>query len=524
MLLKTRFYLPPLREQSVFRYHLIERLNSSSGGQLILVSAPAGYGKTTLVSQWLHSTPHTFSWLTIDSSQSSADVLWEHIIGALQNVQPDIGKDAANIIKKNDDYYSLEAVVISLLNDLDELCTNNNSQNPITLVLDDFHQIENPTVLHLMRLFLDHLPPSIRMVLTTRKEPALALPRRRASNQLVELNENDLAFSLEEGRDFFNETMKLSLDDPEISNLFDKSEGWIVGLQLAALSLQRKPLQNTALQNTPLKENPSPPSESHSLNRHISDYLFDEVFSQQQKELQKFLILTSCVPRFCAGLCNHLIDSQDSLALITQLDQSNLFLVPLDNHRTWFRYHDLFRQFLSHHFSNSSPALVNKSYQISAQWFEDAGYLEEALDQFILLKDWKSSGRLLEQISADKIQQGHRDSLINWIEKIPEEVRSTLPLPSLLDSVKSIDTISADKDVLQKSENTTVTQTIVEPLTRREAQVMELVSRGLPNKQIASELHISLNTLKVHIRNLYGKMGVENRTQALLKINQHNNT
>jgi len=519
MLLKTRFYLPPLREQSVFRHHLIEKLNSSSGGQLILVSAPAGYGKTTVVSQWLHSTPHTFSWLTLDSSQSSADVLWEHIIGALQKVQPDIGKEAVNIIKNADDY-SLEAVVISLLNDLDELCTNNNSQNPITLILDDFHRIENPTVLHLMSLFLDHLPPSIRMVLTARKEPALALPRRRASNQLLELNERDLAFSLDEGRDFFNDTMKLSLNDPEIRNLFDKSEGWVVGLQLAALTLKKTSLHRTPPIDSSIKDSPSS-LEPSSLNRHISDYLFDEVFSQQTEVLQRFLIITSCVPRFCAGLCNSLLGTQlgthASLALITQLDQSNLFLVPLDNHRTWFRYHDLFRQFLSHHFANSPADLVNNSYQISAQWFEDAGYLEEALDQFILLKDWRSSGRLLEQISLDKIQQGHKDSLINWIEKIPDEFITPLQLPALPLST------SPSTPPLNPQNAAEITSATLDPLTRRESQVMELVSRGLPNKQIASELHISLNTLKVHIRNLYGKMGVENRTQALLKINQHNN-
>lgn len=516
MLLKTRFYIPPLRKHSVVRQGLIDKLNQSSGGQLVLVSAPAGYGKTTLVSQWLHTNPHTFSWLVIDQSQSSPALFWEYVIGALQNAQPEIGQEALQILKEADGQ-SLEPVVISLLNDLDELCTLNNASEPITLVLDDFHRIEDrdqgQSVTPLVNLFLDHLPPSLRLVLTTRTEPNLALARRRANNQLLELDVKELAFGSEEARQFIKETMELSLSDEAIQVLCDKSEGWAVGLQLAALALQRS------------GDSPESVLQKDSLNRHISDYLFDEVFSLQSETMQVFLVVTACVPRFCAGLCNALLSRQDSLDLLAQLDQLNLFLVPLDNHRTWFRYHDLFRQFLKQRFQEMPLDKVALTYRRAAEWFEASGYLEDALGQYIVLSDWDEALRLIEQMAVDKIQRGLRVRIQDWIKQFPASYQKRLQDKDWLQEISSGEeaaTESAPVTVLDDAEQENSTK--VEPLTRRETQVMSLVSKGYPNKQIAAELNISLNTLKVHIRNLYGKMGVENRTQALLKINAHNGT
>ena len=508
MLLKTRFYIPPLRKQSVLRQALINKLNESSGGELVLVSAPAGYGKTTIVSQWLHSNPHTFTWLVVDQSQSVPTVFWEYVINALQTIQPKLGEEAMQILKGLDDQ-QLEPVVISLLNDLDGLSILNNAEQPITLVLDDFHLLESQATLILMNLFLDHIPPSIRLVLITRIEPALALARRRANNQLQELDVDDLAFSREEGRRFFNDTMALSLSDADIFRLCNNSEGWVVGLQLAALSLQKSSTKVAI--------------EKPSLDRHISDYLFEEVYSLQSRDLQEFLMISACVSRFCAGLCNELVPTQDSLKLISLLDQSNLFLVSLDNHRTWFRYHDLFRQFLLHQFSQLSKQRRDQYYRRAAQWFEAAGYLEEALEQFILQKNWQEAIRLLEQITEDKIQQGHKASLINWIEMIPSKFRDHLSLSEIKAEAYTKElgiTPEAGEPQNPESMSSSIKSSTIEALTRRETQVKKLVSQGMPNKQIASELNISLNTLKVHIRNLYGKMGVENRTQALIKMNQ----
>jgi len=410
MLIKTAFYIPPLRPHSVFRQHLIDRLNASLGGQLILVSAPAGYGKTTLVSQWLHAKPHAFCWLTLDSSQSSPGIFWAHIVNALQKVQPDIGADSLNLLDHLETGVTdlgLEDPVISLLNDLDELCVNNKSNNPMTLVLDDFHRVENSAILNSMTMFFDHLPPSIRVVLTCRNNPSLGLARRRANRQLLEIGERDLAFNFDEGRVFFNETMNLALNDLELKLLFSKSEGWVVGLQLAALTLQNNPRRCI---------------EKVSLNRHTSDYLFDEVFALQGDELKRFMVVIACVPRFCAGLCNALVLEQNaeeinSTELIRCLDQRNLFLVQLDNHRTWYRFHDLFREFLLQRFSELPALTIKHCHERAAKWFEEGGYLEEAVEQFSLVEDRPSASRLLEQlpntndaIATQKLFHSHSQS------------------------------------------------------------------------------------------------------------------
>jgi len=237
MLLKTRFYLPPLRQKSVYRGELLARLNSSLGGNLVLISAPAGYGKSTLVSQWLHHFPHTFTWLTLDQSHNSPLQFWRYIINAIQNIQPNIGNHASNMITQGLDN-DMTDIVISLLNDLHQVSSHVEKNDAISLVLDDFHLLTNQTLLSLINLFIDHLPTGMRLVLTSRVEPSLALARRRANNQLIEFNLKDMAFSPAESKQFFSESMALTLDEQVHEIVFNGTEGWIAGLQLAAISLK----------------------------------------------------------------------------------------------------------------------------------------------------------------------------------------------------------------------------------------------------------------------------------------------
>lgn len=466
MLLKTRFYLPPLREQSVFRKTLVDKLNQSSGGQLVLIAAPAGYGKSTLVSQWLHHTPHTFAWLTIDKTHNSPIQFWRYILNALQGIQPSVGIEAIDLIETHRDH-RLTDVVISLLNDLDQLSSHNDSTQAVTLVLDDFHLLENTQLISLISLFLDHLPPGIRLILTSRVEPPLSLARRRANNQLVEFNINDLAFNFDESSDFFTHAMALNLTPDTITTLLKGTEGWVAGLQLAALSLQGD-------QTDCAKRRAEALVEHSQLDRHIEDYLFEEVFSQQADDIQLFLVLTSISARFCAGLAKAITANPNSQQIILKLEQANLFLVPLDNHRTWYRYHDLFRQFLLQRLQQLPLDTQQKSRSLAAEWFEQLGYLDEVIEQPI----------------------SHSDNPSASLTGNPSESSSTQTVP---------------EPIVQGAA----------PLTQREQDVLSLVTKGLSNKCIAEKLHISLNTLKVHIRNLYGKMGVENRTQALVKISQH---
>lgn len=489
MLLRTRFYIPPLKPEHLVRSALIERLQATSGSELVLVSAPAGYGKTTLVSQWLHTHCHSFAWLIIDAQQALAEVFWQHVIGALQTLNPDIGGQALAILAEQ----GIEATVVSLLNDLDRLDIAQESRHAYTLVMDDFHKAESAEILSSFNLFLDHLPPSLRIVMTVRQDPKLALARRRANGQLIEIQQHELAFSSEECLCFLQDQLKTTISKADAEQLTFATEGWITGIQLSVMSEQTL---SSVVADKPL-------------SRNMSDYLFEEVFSLQAKDLQNFLIRTACVEKFCPALANSLINIDNAYHVIKELEATNLFIVALDNHRTWYRYHDLFRQFLLLHFRALSPVQQQDIHRKAAEWFEQAGDYEQAFQHRISLNDWDKCESLFPLIVEEKLDLGLQHSLLNLLQALPNTLAEALKTQYL--SNKPIST-PVVKNIGKHD--------LVEPLTKREAQVMSLVQEGLSNKDIADKLFISVNTLKVHIRNLYGKMGVENRTQALLKMSQ----
>jgi LuxR family maltose regulon positive regulatory protein len=501
MLLRTRFYIPPLKPEHLVRSELIKRLQQTSGGELVLISAPAGYGKTTLVSQWLHTHSQSFAWLIVDKSQYIVEIFWQHIIGALQTLIPNIGQQSLLYLQNKE----VEKAVIALLNDLDRLDVAQESDHAYTLVMDDFHKADSADNRTSLNLFLDHLPPSLRVVMTVRQDPALALARRRANRQLVEIQQQDLAFNSDECLEFLQQRLILqgqlkdTVSQDTALELTQATEGWITGIQLSAMSSSRFDSLDDHRNGKQGKD----------LNRDMADYLFEEVFSQQSKPLQNFLLFSACVEKFCPALTNSLCDIDDSYHVIKELEAANLFIIALDNHRTWFRYHDLFRQFLLLHVQTLSQKQQRALHLAAANWFEEGGYYELAFQHTVILKDWDKCLALLESIAEEKIELGLQHSLQGLLSVLPkaivnsisEKYRTTTPQTS-----------SLEKQKLPEIEG------LIEPLTKRETQVMALVQQGLNNKQIAEKLFISLNTLKVHIRNLYGKMGVENRTQALLKM------
>lgn len=486
MLLRTRFYIPPLKPEHLLRSELVERLQNTSGSELVLISAPAGYGKTTLVSQWLHTHSQSFAWLIIDQQQAITEAFWQHVISALQTLVSDIGQQALQLLSQQ----NTEAAVISLLNDLDRLDIAQESSHAYTLVMDDFHKAESDEILSSFNLFLDHLPPSLRIVMTVRQDPKLALARRRANGQLIEIQQQDLAFTSDECQRFLQDKLKTPVSHENAEQLTHATEGWITGIQLSAMSDHQLDLMDS----------------NKSLNRDMADYLFEEVFSQQPKYLQTFLMGTACVEKFCPALTNTLIKIDDSYHLIKELEAANLFIIALDNHRTWYRYHDLFRQFLRLHFQALSQKKQTDTHQYAMHWFEENGYYELAFNHALELEDWEKCVFLFDLIAQEKMDLGLQHSLPRLLARLPTEISNSLNLKYL-------------KEMPSTPLPTSITDNLVEPLTKRETQVMELVQQGLSNKEIAEQLFISLNTLKVHIRNLYGKMGVENRTQALLKMN-----
>lgn len=497
MLLRTRFYIPPLKPEHLVRAKLIERLQQSRGGELVLISAPAGYGKTTLVSQWLHAHSQSFAWLIVDRSHGIVAVFWRNIIGALQTLIPNIGQQSLAYLHDK----KIEEAVVALLNDLDRLDVSQESDHAYTLVMDDFHKADSADNCAALTVFLDHLPPSLRVVMTVRQTPALALARRRANGQLVEFHQHDLAFNTDECLEFLQQRLMLQghagevISQEQALTLTQATEGWITGIQLSAMSSLRF---ETKAQTA-----------DHDLNRDMADYLFEEVFSQQPQPLQNFLLFSAHVEKFCPALTNSLCTIDDSYHVIKTLEDANLFVIALDNHRTWYRYHDLFRQFLLLHFHTLTAKQQQRLHLAAASWFEENGYYELAFQHAVILKNWEACLVLFENIAEEKIALGLQHSLQTLLAALPRD---------LADAVSHKFSIETPHEPVLKNDDVGVMAGLIEPLTKRETQVMALVQQGLNNKDIAEALFISLNTLKVHIRNLYGKMGVENRTQALLKM------
>ena len=528
MLLKTRFYIPPLRAHDVVRPRLMSQLNSLAGGSLGLVVAPAGFGKTTVVSQWLHHNPHSFAWLMLDQSHSGDVRFWRYVIAALQTLMPQIGEQALTCLDQND----VDAALIALLNELDQQPISD--RQAMTLVLDDIHKVENPTLLQSLNVFLDHLPACVRVVMTSRSSPELQLPRRRAMGQLLEITQQALAFTPQEVQDFLKNknTPVLQGTQQDSQQLWQTTEGWITGLQLALMSQDaRSQISNDATHssashssaqtNAQANANTNTVANEIRLHRDIADYLFEEVFALQTQELQTFMLLTAIPKRFCTALANSLLDQLNTAdtktaaqTCLKTLEQLNVFLVPLDNHRVWYRYHDLFRQLLLQQTQDWSQSRLQQVHRAAANWFEQAGYPEDAVHHWVKLQDWSALETLWQSAALD------RSHLVTWQHLIPHSVYGTLEaLCETSAQAKGESAAESHKAAINTSRDANVGDPFGEPLTKREKQVMARVKSGLTNQQIADELHISLNTLKVHIRNLYGKMGVENRTQSLVKLN-----
>ena len=333
-LLATKLYLPRLPEHFVSRSHLIERLNAADAARLTLISAAAGSGKTTLLSEWLGPFPENrgragerVAWLSLDEGDNDPVRFWLYFLAALQTIDASLGLAARSLLGSPQPV-SVDSILTVLLNDLATLA------DPILIVLDDYHLIETRAIHDGMIFLLDHLPPQLRVIVATRSDPPLPLGRLRARQQLLELRASDLRFTPDEAAQFLNHVMKLNLTADDIAALEARTEGWITGLQLAALSLQGRSDTHGFIRSF---------TGSH---RFVLEYLIEEVLQQQTAEVQEFLLRTSILDRLCGALCDAVTERSDGTALLRTLDKANLFLIPLDDRHEWYRYHHLFADLL----------------------------------------------------------------------------------------------------------------------------------------------------------------------------------
>ena len=331
-LLRTKLFIPPVRANRVARLGLTERMNNSHDKELVLVSAPAGFGKTTLLAEWAAQANLTLAWLSLDEGDNDPNRFLRYVIAALNNALAKTESAiciTAQAMLQSVHPLPLQTILVALINDLTDL------SEPFTLVLDDYQFITSAAVNEVLTFILEHPPPQLHLVIASRVDPALPLHRLRAAQRLLEIRTDELRFTGDETGSLMNTILELGLPERDISILTNRTEGWIVGLQMAALSMEGIDDRSAFVQAL---------SGSH---RYILEYLIEEVLDRQSEKIQAFLLQTSILDRLCAPLCEALLEDQgNSQGIIDQLNRSNIFITPLDEVGYWYRYHHLFADLL----------------------------------------------------------------------------------------------------------------------------------------------------------------------------------
>jgi len=417
-ILATKLYIPPPRSKIVLRPRLIERLNEglSSGRKLTLISAPAGFGKTTLVSEWIADCGRPVAWLSLDEGDNDPVRFITYLVAALQTIKAGIGDGLLPALQSPQPPQT-EAILTTLLNEISVV------PDPFLLILDDYHLINSQPVDQSLAFLVEHLPPQMHLVIATREDPSLPLARLRARGQLTELRAADLRFTPSEAAEFLNQVMGLNLSVEEIAALEIRTEGWIAGLQLAALSMQGHQDTTSFIKSF---------TGSHHF---VLDYLVEEVLQQQPESIQTFLLRTSILDRMCGTLCDTVLGSPSASGQETleYLERANLFIVPLDNERRWYRYHHLFgellRQRLHQSVSSGNEEAVLAEYHILASvWYEDNGLEIEAFRHAAAANDIERAERLMVGGGMPLHFRGVVTTILDWLEALPTTVLDARPL------------------------------------------------------------------------------------------------
>jgi LuxR family transcriptional regulator, maltose regulon positive regulatory protein len=404
LLLAIKLQVPRLRAQLVPRFHLIERLQQGVAGMLTLLCAPAGYGKTTLLAQWAASTRVPVAWLSLEPEDNEPLRFLTYLIAALQTLDPHFGTRAHALLSLPQQA-SLATVLTELSNDLLAWRGEN-----FVLVLDDYHVITAAPIHHALAHLVEHLPPQMHLLLATRSDPPLPLARLRAYGHLSELRAADLRFGVALTDAFLTEVMGLHLSQEEVTTLQSRTEGWIAGLQLAALSLQGRTDVASVLATF---------SGSH---RFVLDYLSEEVLSHQSASVQTFLLQTSVLSRLSSSLCEAVTGETGSQAMLETLERANLFVIALDEVRGWYRYHHLFADLLRSRLQEALPDLLPELHRRASCWYEEHTLVLEAIHHAILTPDLERTTCLIEAHRHALILHGQAHTVLHWLHAFPEEL------------------------------------------------------------------------------------------------------
>jgi LuxR family transcriptional regulator, maltose regulon positive regulatory protein len=410
-LLQTKLTIPQTRADRVPRPRLTQQFDTSLELPLTLICAPAGFGKTTLITDWNEQPNHRYgplAWLTLDEDDNDAAHFLMYLISALVNVGVTNCDDLLSTLQTPQPPPP-KIILTTLISRLQLI------SHRFALVLDDYHRVSAPIVSEAVSFILDHMPSQMRLVITSREDPVLPLSRLRARGQLAEIRADDLRFTPEEAAQFLHQMVHVNLSERQVMELDARTEGWIAGLQLAALAMKgSKDISGFITAFT-------------GSHRYILDYLTDEVLSHQPQHLQSFLLQTSILNRLSSSLCDAVNSRTDGQVLLEQVERGNLFLIALDDERLWYRYHHLFRDMLRRHLQRSNPDSVAELHRRASSWFEQNDWLGEAIEHALLSQDGERAAQLVERYGESPWSRGEAATFLRWLNALPKEAFRARP-------------------------------------------------------------------------------------------------
>ncbi|MEL7434391.1 MAG: AAA family ATPase [Chloroflexota bacterium] len=409
LILATKLYAPPIRSELVIRQRLLDKLSVPQHRKLTLISAPAGFGKTTLVSEWLAQSDQRFAWLSLDNGDADPARFLTYLLKALQTVHSDFGQDLFDILQTTQTLQT-ELFLSQIINDL---VTYNEH---VVLVLDDYHTLDSTAIDNIIAFLLDHLPPRLHLVITTREDPSFSTARHRARGALLEIRADDLRFTVSEATAFLNQQMGFNLTLEAVEKLEARTEGWIAALQMVAISMRDRADTTAFIDNF---------TGSH---RYILDYLVDEVLNHQPSEIVDFLLQTAMLDRMCGSLCDAVTGAHNGQEMLERLEQKNMLVVPLDDERQWYRYHHLFADVLKAHARKVYPQQVSSWLSRASQWHEENGFRSDAIQYVLAAKDYDQAANLIELSWPFVAQNIQAVVFLKWVEMLPDDILEVRPV------------------------------------------------------------------------------------------------
>ena len=407
-LLSTKLFIPRPRKNLVSRPRLTVRLNAGLEKKLTLIAAPAGFGKTTLLSEWIPHSPRSVTWLSLDEDDNDPTKFWAYFITSLQALHPNLGDDALTLLQ-SPQAPSITSILTILINEI-AACSDH-----FVIVLEDYHLVDSQPIHEALTYFLAHLPANLHLMMTTRVDPPLPLARLRARDKLTELRANDLRFTRDETATFLNQVVGVKLSEVEITTLEARTEGWVAGLQIAALSIQEHEDIPGFIQTF---------SGSH---RHILGYLAEEVINQRPEGTLDFLLKTSILDRLSGPICDAVTGASGGQAILENLEHANLFITALDDENRWYRYHHLFAEVLQRRLRQSQSEWVPELYRRASEWFEEKGFNLEAIEYALRGGDWAQAIPLIEANLQSAQMRGEVTTVLRWLGALPDEAIHTRP-------------------------------------------------------------------------------------------------